>query len=160
MGVLVDRKVADDRGAFADHRVDAHLAAMQFDKGAYQRQAEAGAALLLGGAIGNLIDPIQYALPLPFVHPDGRHASRDEIASEWLRVKNDANLAKYGHRAAKLVTSLRLTEQGVADLVARKLEQNARHLAARFLAEHEFAYGSRFLGQPVGRVARPLPTLE
>src|SRR6266850_2751693 len=42
---LIDRKVARDGRAFADDRIDAHLASVQFDKGAHQRQAEAGAAM-------------------------------------------------------------------------------------------------------------------
>src|SRR3954468_4725941 len=45
MRVLVDRKVTADRGALAHHRIDPHLAAVQFDKGAHQRQAEPGAAV-------------------------------------------------------------------------------------------------------------------
>jgi GH24 family phage-related lysozyme (muramidase) len=84
-------------------------------------------------AIGNLIDPIQYALVLPFVHYDGRLAQRDEIAEEWLDIHNRPELAKLGHLAAKQYAHLRLTDQGVADLVARKLSQNDQHLRARFV---------------------------
>ena len=56
--VLVDRKVAGDRGAFADHRIDAHLAAVQFDEGAHQRQAEAGAAMTR--AVGVALEPVEH----------------------------------------------------------------------------------------------------
>lgn len=88
---------------------------------------------LITVAIGNLVDPIQYALPLPFVHrDDGRPATRDEIAAEWMRVKAAPDLARLGHRAAERIATLRLTDDGIASLVARKLEQNDRHLAARF----------------------------
>jgi GH24 family phage-related lysozyme (muramidase) len=83
-------------------------------------------------AIGNLIDPIQYALPLPFRRPDGAFGARDEIAAEWLRVKNHPSLAKWGHRAAEQVTSLRLDDEGVQLVVSRKLAQNADHLRRRF----------------------------
>ncbi len=84
-------------------------------------------------AIGNLVDPIQYAMPLPFVRRvDGVPAGRDEIAAEWLRVKADASLARLGHRAAERITTLRLTDDGVQSLVARKLEQNEAHLKGRF----------------------------
>lgn len=84
-------------------------------------------------AIGNLVDPIQYALPLPFVdRVTGTPAARDQIAAEWLRVKGDASLARLGHRAAERITTLRLTDEGVASLVARKLEQNDAHLKGRF----------------------------
>src|SRR4029079_9156609 len=58
MRVLVDGKVAGDRGAVADHRIDAHLAAMQFDKGAHQRQAEAGAAVTR--TVGVALEPVEH----------------------------------------------------------------------------------------------------
>src|SRR5918995_273151 len=58
MSVLVDRKVAGDRGALADHRIDADLAAMQFDKGAHQRQAEAGAAVTR--AVRVALEPVEH----------------------------------------------------------------------------------------------------
>lgn len=83
-------------------------------------------------AIGNLVDPIQYALPLPFLKPDGTPAARDEIAAEWLRVKNHPSLAKWGHRAAEQVTTLRLDDAGVQLVVSRKLAQNVDHLRRRF----------------------------
>lgn len=84
-------------------------------------------------AIGNLIDPVQYAMVLPFVHRASRQpASRDEIAREWARVKHDGSLARLGHRAAYHATELELTDDGVSMLVARKLEQNDAHLRARF----------------------------
>ena len=50
---LVDREVAGHRRALADGRIDAHLAAMQFDEGAHQRQAEAGAAMPRSAADGS-----------------------------------------------------------------------------------------------------------
>ena len=84
-------------------------------------------------AIGNLVDPIQYAMPLPFVdRVTGAPAARDAIAAEWLRVKGDASLARLGHRAAERITRLSLTDDGVASLVARKLDQNDAHLKGRF----------------------------
>lgn len=82
--------------------------------------------------IGNLIDPIQLALPLPFMRPDGTPAGRDEIAAEWLRLKSDLNAAHKGHRYAATITRLRLTDDGVRDLVARKLAQNDAFLQERF----------------------------
>lgn len=87
---------------------------------------------LVTTAIGNLIDPIQYALPLPWLHQDGSAASRDEIAAEWLRVKQDPNAARRGHRYTEGITRLRLDAAGVDLVVSRKLAQNAQHLKARF----------------------------
>lgn len=82
--------------------------------------------------IGNLVDPIQMAMPLPFVRPDGSPADRAEIAAEWLRVKNYPNAAKLGHRAVEHVAQLRLTTGGVHDLVAGKLAQFDAQLTRRF----------------------------
>src|SRR3954452_24316462 len=42
---LVGREVADHDRAFAHHRVHLHLAAMQLDEGAHQRQPEPGATV-------------------------------------------------------------------------------------------------------------------
>src|SRR5216684_8343999 len=58
MRSLIDRKVAGDGCAFADDRIDAHLASMHFDKGAHQRQAEAGAAM--PRAVGMTLEPIEH----------------------------------------------------------------------------------------------------
>lgn len=87
---------------------------------------------LVTTAIGNLIDPIQYALALPFVRADGSPASKDEIAAEWSRVKSHPTAAMQGHRVLKDVTSLRLTEDGIAKVVGAKLDQNWTHLRGRF----------------------------
>lgn len=72
-------------------------------------------------AIGNLIDPVRLALGIPFQHPDGRPATADEIRGEWISVKNRVALAKQGHRAAEHVTTLRLTDEGVQQVVSRTL---------------------------------------
>src|SRR5438445_12902150 len=58
MRVLVDREVAAHRRALADAGIDAHLAAVQFDKGAHQRQAEAGAAV--PRAVGMALEPVEH----------------------------------------------------------------------------------------------------
>jgi GH24 family phage-related lysozyme (muramidase) len=87
---------------------------------------------LVTTAIGNLIDPIQYALPLPWNHLDGSPAARDEIASEWLRVKQDPVAASRGHLYTEGITNLRLDERGIELVVSRKLDQNDQHLRGRF----------------------------
>src|SRR6266852_4263088 len=55
---LIARKVARHRRAFADARIDAHLAAVQFDKGAHQRQAEASAAM--PRSMGAALEPVEH----------------------------------------------------------------------------------------------------
>lgn len=83
-------------------------------------------------ATGNLIDPVERALSLPFVWPDGRAATREEIAGEWQRVKGQPLLAKYGHIAAKAATRIRLSEQGARDLVQRTRDAFEAELVKRF----------------------------
>lgn len=83
-------------------------------------------------AVGNLIDPIDYALELPFVDGTGTQASRDTIGAEWHLVKNHSELAARGYRAAEHVTRLRLTDEGVQQVVLAKLDEMDGDLARRF----------------------------
>jgi hypothetical protein len=83
-------------------------------------------------AIGNLIDPIELALALPFVRQDGTPATREEIREAWAVVKAHQELAQQGHRVAARFTSIRLTDEGVAQVVGAKLEQNDASLRAHY----------------------------
>src|SRR5216684_6716747 len=58
MRSLIDRKVARDGRAFADDGIDAHLASVQFDEGAHQRQTEAGAAV--PRPVGMTLEPVEH----------------------------------------------------------------------------------------------------
>src|SRR5437763_11554803 len=55
---LVSRKVARDGRALADDGINAHLASVQFDKGAHQRQPEARAAM--PRAVGMAFEPVEH----------------------------------------------------------------------------------------------------
>src|SRR5437868_371019 len=55
---LVGREVASDGRALADGRINTHLAAVQFDKGAHQRQAETGAAV--PRPVGMALKPVEH----------------------------------------------------------------------------------------------------
>lgn len=85
-------------------------------------------------AIGNLVDPIEHALALPLDHPDGRRATRDEIAVAWAKVKARKDLAWKGGMAYASVTSLRLSPMNVEQVVFGKLDDIDRRLALRFPA--------------------------
>lgn len=105
---------------------------------------------LITVAIGNLADPIDAALGLPFVHPDGSPASRHDIAAEWRTLKTfdcgtrngAANCpwrrsgkvccAHQGHLAARAIAKLRLTPEGVSRVVLGKLAANHAALVQRF----------------------------
>lgn len=89
---------------------------------------------LITCGIGNLVDPIEAACELPFVHPDGSDASADDIRRAWHAVKNDPRSAKLGHRYAQSIpgNDIRLTPQGIRTLVYRKLDANDAYLARRY----------------------------
>jgi GH24 family phage-related lysozyme (muramidase) len=93
---------------------------------------------LVSIGIGNLVDPIQLAMSLPFVTIDGRKATREEIVAEWHRIKSlppnskGQTAAQLGHLYAKSFTTLRLTREGVDQVVQGKLNQMDAYLARRF----------------------------
>lgn len=84
-------------------------------------------------AIGCLVDPVASALALPWVMPDGSLASRDEIARQWQLVKDDApSLSKLHWKYAAALTTIRLTDQGVLDVVRQRLLANEKVLRGYF----------------------------
>lgn len=87
---------------------------------------------LVTTAIGVLIDPISAAVGLPWTRQDGTPASAGEVVSEWNRVKNRQDLRLHGGGAYKAVTSLRLTEDGIQQVVSATLDRMDRQLSARF----------------------------
>jgi hypothetical protein len=86
-------------------------------------------------AIGNLVDPVEYALGLPFVWPDGTPATTDDIRRAWEVVKNDPRAAKYGHKYTEHLAAnqIRLTPGGLENLVLDKFDANEKYLAKRFI---------------------------
>lgn len=91
---------------------------------------------LVTTAIGDLIDdntghPPSSALSLPWLRKsDGSPATRDEVSSEWLTVKNYPGAAHGGYRVLDSVTKLRLTEAGVNALVLAKFDEMAAYIVA------------------------------
>lgn len=82
---------------------------------------------------GNLIDPLQAALGLPW-QIDGRKATRAEVTRDWTAVKNTARHDLH-HRFAASLTACRLTPQALDDLLYRKLEENYEYLALNHFPE-------------------------
>lgn len=87
---------------------------------------------LVTSAIGNLIEPIGDALALPFRRPDGTLANHAEIAAEWERVKARQDLRLRGGMIFKSVTTLRLDNDGIVQVVNTTLDRMDRQLARRF----------------------------
>src|ERR1035438_435384 len=56
--------------------------------------------------VGNLIDPVEAALALPFQFKNnpGSAATQDQIAQEWQTLKNDTSLATKGYKACEPIT--------------------------------------------------------
>ncbi len=115
---------------------------------------------LVSIGVGILADPIQLALGLPMVKPDGSPAGRDDIAAEWMAVKalgsgtkeQGNQAAIHGWRYARPHTRLRMTEQGLRDSLLGKLHLHDLALAKHFpewdtfsadaqLALHSWAWG-------------------
>lgn len=88
---------------------------------------------LVTTAIGCLVDPVAYAMVLPFKRLDGSAATREEIAEEWHKVKFRQDLAHKGGMAYRGITSLRLTQAAIDELVGKKLDQIDDHLSRRFV---------------------------
>lgn len=85
--------------------------------------------------VGNLIDPINAALDLPFryknkpgVKNPGQLASRADIEAEWKLIKGKPELAQKGHRACEPLTSLELDNAAIDTLVNKRLTNNESFL--------------------------------
>lgn len=81
--------------------------------------------------VGNLIDPMSLALPLPFVHKsDLSSATQDEIQTDWQAVKGRPDLAtvKDYLKQFDLLTALKLTDDSIDQLVLSKLDSNVTTL--------------------------------
>lgn len=93
---------------------------------------------LVSTGLGNLIDPIGLALPIPFRRSDGSRATRGEIIAEWQRIKTqppDAKgrtAAQLGHLYAKKIATLHLTNDDIIGLIKMRLGSNEQIIAATF----------------------------
>ncbi|HEV8245687.1 MAG TPA: hypothetical protein VGP93_07960 [Polyangiaceae bacterium] len=84
---------------------------------------------LITTGIGNLVDPVSLALQLPWKLPDGSLASETEIRAQWRALKNQCDRLKHLHYAyAGKVTTMRLTDADIAELVEGKLLENERFM--------------------------------
>lgn len=82
--------------------------------------------------MGNLIDPIDSALDLPWIRDsDGGSASQQEIADAWHKVK-DSGMAGSGGGNQQGLTDIHLSEDGINTLILRKLAQNEGILRTEF----------------------------
>lgn len=83
-------------------------------------------------AVGNLIDPVDLALGLPFLRKDGKPASRGEVLAEWKAIKARRDLAPRGGMAFEKIATLHLSPEGIERVVLGKLADVDARLARRF----------------------------
>jgi hypothetical protein len=87
---------------------------------------------LVTTGIGNLIDPIDLALPWPWLRrSDGQPATQDEIVAEWTRIKQHTEMAPRSAEARKAFGALDLNAAGVDALFAMRLGANEKVLRQR-----------------------------
>lgn len=84
--------------------------------------------------VGNLIDPVDRALELPFEYEDqpGSMAFQEEISDAWQTVKSNISLKSKGATAFKSLTNLRLNDAAIRSLVDAKLTANETFLQGAF----------------------------
>lgn len=82
---------------------------------------------LISTGFGLLLDPVSLAIGLPWRHPDGSLAGREEIASEWSRLKNyvEANPGSEfrSYKTFAPLTKLRLGREGLFQAFQGKVNQ-------------------------------------
>jgi GH24 family phage-related lysozyme (muramidase) len=83
--------------------------------------------------VGNLVDPIDAALALPWKLPDGSLASESQIRADWERVKSDSErLKRLNHTHALELTTIRLTDEDIDELVRKRLAEHERYFVRTF----------------------------
>lgn len=86
-------------------------------------------------AIGNLVDSVAAAQACPWIWPStGAVADAADVATEWHRVKSLQGMKLRGGGAFASVTNLRLTKEGVAQVVNGKVAQQWSYLVARYVS--------------------------
>ena len=83
--------------------------------------------------VGNLIDPVELALDLPFhlKNLPGTPADRAQIAAEWQVIKFDRSLAEKGAHACAPLTALELNDGAIDALIAKRAAEDEKSLKRR-----------------------------
>ena len=111
---------------------------------------------LVTTGVGNLIDPVEYALPLPWmVSATGQRATEAQIRAEWQHMKANPDLARRGARAAGEVATLSLTDAAVDALVLAKLEENDAVYARRILGWQAWPWQAQMVRHSIGWACGP-----
>lgn len=89
---------------------------------------------LVTAGVGNLADPVGLALMMPW-ELDGKPASADQVRRDWTSLKAQQNLAKLHYKYAAKVTKVRLTDDGIDSMVAKKLASNELYMRQTFFPD-------------------------
>lgn len=85
---------------------------------------------LVTTGVGNLVDPISLALPLPWQTPGGAPASLRQAQADWWRVKSLPKGLPAGHYSSP--EALVLTDEAIDELVLHRLDVDAVALERTF----------------------------
>lgn len=92
---------------------------------------------LITTGVGNLIDPISAALPLPWKHKNGTPATQAEVTTAWNTLKNHPGIVVNGslrqlktlsYKYAEAVTGLYLSDADIDLLVRQRMDANEVYL--------------------------------
>lgn len=89
---------------------------------------------LVTTGVGDLVDPVGLALGLPWVNPDGTAANHATINAEWMAVKARRDLAPCGGGHFASVTKIRLTKDGVLEVIRRTMATDEAYFLRRWPA--------------------------
>ncbi len=89
---------------------------------------------LVTTAIGNMIDPVERALVLPWKLPDGHLASKEQVTSEFNALKARPELAEYraSSQVVQSATTIRLHNEDITALVKAMLLANEARMRRFF----------------------------
>ena len=111
---------------------------------------------LVTTGVGNLIDPVEAALRLPWlVAATGKPATEAQIRAEWAHMKAQTDLAKRGARAAGEMATLALTNAAVDGLVLAKLAANDAVFAGRIPGWRDWRWQAQMVRHSIGWACGP-----
>ena len=87
---------------------------------------------LVTTGVGNLIDSIPAAQALPWTNKDGSPCTMAQVQGAWNTVKMAQSLKRLGGGHFQGLTSIRLTADGIASLVATRRDLDWSFLLGRF----------------------------
>lgn len=93
---------------------------------------------LITVGVGNLIDPISLAEQLPWTLETGERADLAQVRADWHKLKSNAAYYSKRHwRFARDDTKIRLTDEAIDELVAKKLAEFESYLRRKHFPDFD-----------------------